>query len=212
MAAGQKRQFRVPMSAANSRPSCKYFEDLELTFAKAEPRHAGKATGIACSLKKAPARQIEFAGSGIELGDVVFSGGLRDGLEDASDSLLVTEIYAQRLQELTEGEAELEGTVAAWGLKLAGNARAASLEEIFEDLIEEIGTANCRRWRAAHEDPDVITHRKLFGLDFIRRCHGGFQAWRLNPWMWVIGFEWYPIRPADLLSRIASGTLERRRA
>lgn len=213
MAANQKRQFRVHVGAHNSKPPrALEFHDLDLAFGRPEAHQPRQATGLHCRIRNEdPPRTLVLAPA-IAVGDVFFSGIPGTLAEDATDSLLVTEVYAQRLLAITEREARLEGVAASWGLKLSTRRRAASEEEVHETLLEAVGDDKLRRWRAHEENADETTARNLFALNYLRQGRTAFHWWRLNPWVWAVGFEWHAARPANLLERLASGTLERKRA
>lgn len=212
MAAGQKRQFRIPITAGNSEPPARRrFLDLDFICAVPEGAQAVPTTrGLNCRVRHERPPKTLLLRPLVNIGDVVFPGGRGDELADAADSLLVTEVYPHRLREIAEAEARLEGVAAGWGLKLA-TRRAASPPEVFGALAAEVGSRRLRQWHDVVGSTEA-THRNLFDLDYLRKIKGGFTTWRLNPWVWAVSFDYYPVRPCDLLMRLASGTLERKRA
>jgi hypothetical protein len=213
IAAGQKRQFRVRVTAGNSaRMGKRRFLDLDLSNGKAETYRPHLFGGLHCHVRDEHPPRIVVLKSSIAIGDVIYPGAHFDELDKATESMLVTEVYPQRLMAISEEEARLEGVVAAWSLKIASVQCAGTRYEVRGALTEAAGARNLKHWRRHEERSDELTDRNLFALDYLRRRRCGYQWWRLNPWVWVIGFEHYAVRPCDLISRLATQTIERKRA
>ncbi len=209
--AGLKTQFRDVVRASNSRATRdRKFGELDLTFGVAEH---GKGPGvIRCSVRHGnPFRGVAVEPL-IQTGDVIYAGRRGTALHEATASLLVTAIYPQRLRDLSQREAHLEGAAAAWCLKVFEAGDDLNEEVAYGTLINEVGPRKFSNWKPHAEDGARPTPRNFFDLNYLRPRKARFQVWKRSPWVWVVGFRWYPMRPADLMARIAAGTLEKKTA